>query len=193
MMRTSTIRRTTNETSITLEINLDGSGNSDISTGVGFLDHMLTLFSFHSGIDLTIECKGDIEVDDHHTTEDIGLALGQALLSALGNKKGVNRYGSSYVPMDEALARVVVDFSGRPYLIYDAKFEREKVGMLDTQNVKEFFKSVSNESKMNCHMDVLYGENDHHKVEALFKAFGRAVKEACKIVSTEIPSTKGVL
>jgi len=192
-MRTSTIRRTTNETSITLEINLDGSGNSDISTGVGFLDHMLTLFSFHSGIDLTIECKGDIEVDDHHTTEDIGLALGQALLSALGNKKGVNRYGSSYVPMDEALARVVVDFSGRPYLIYDAKFEREKVGMLDTQNVKEFFKSVSNESKMNCHMDVLYGENDHHKVEALFKAFGRAVKEACKIVSTEIPSTKGVL
>ncbi|WP_353652070.1 imidazoleglycerol-phosphate dehydratase HisB [Bacillus sp. AFS001701] len=193
MMRTSTIKRTTNETSITLEINLDGSGNSDISTGVGFLDHMLTLFSFHSGIDLTIECKGDIEVDDHHTTEDIGLALGQALLSALGNKKGVNRYGSSYVPMDEALARVVVDFSGRPYLIYDAKFEREKVGMLDTQNVKEFFKSVSNESKMNCHMDVLYGENDHHKVEALFKAFGRAVKEACKIVSTEIPSTKGVL
>ncbi|PET58423.1 imidazoleglycerol-phosphate dehydratase [Bacillus sp. AFS001701] len=192
-MRTSTIKRTTNETSITLEINLDGSGNSDISTGVGFLDHMLTLFSFHSGIDLTIECKGDIEVDDHHTTEDIGLALGQALLSALGNKKGVNRYGSSYVPMDEALARVVVDFSGRPYLIYDAKFEREKVGMLDTQNVKEFFKSVSNESKMNCHMDVLYGENDHHKVEALFKAFGRAVKEACKIVSTEIPSTKGVL
>ncbi|MES9681871.1 imidazoleglycerol-phosphate dehydratase HisB [Gottfriedia acidiceleris] len=192
-MRTSTIKRTTNETSITLEINLDGSGNSDISTGVGFLDHMLTLFSFHSGIDLTIECKGDIEVDDHHTTEDIGLALGQALLSALGNKKGVNRYGSSYVPMDEALARVVVDFSGRPYLVYDAKFEREKVGMLDTQNVKEFFKSVSNESKMNCHMDVLYGENDHHKVEALFKAFGRAVKEACKIVSTEIPSTKGVL
>lgn len=192
-MRTSTKTRTTQETSISLTLNLDGNGVSNISTGIGFLDHMLTLFSFHSGIDLTIECKGDIEVDDHHTTEDIGLTLGQALLEALGDKKGVNRYGSSYVPMDETLARVVVDFSGRPYLIYDAKIEREKVGFLDTQNVKEFFKSVSNEAKMNCHMEVLYGENDHHKIEALFKAFGRAVKEACKIVSNEIPSTKGVL
>ncbi|MBP0725723.1 imidazoleglycerol-phosphate dehydratase HisB [Bacillus sp. RG28] len=192
-MRVSTISRTTKETAIALSLNLDGTGKSNISTGIGFLDHMLTLFSFHSGIDLTIECNGDIEVDDHHTTEDIGLALGQALLEALGDKKGVNRYGSSYVPMDETLARVVIDFSGRPYLIYDAKLEREKVGMLDTQNVKEFFKSVSNEAKMNCHMEVLYGENDHHKIEALFKAFGRAIKEACKIVSNEIPSTKGVL
>lgn len=192
-MRKSTKIRTTQETSISLTLNLDGNGISKISTGIGFLDHMLTLFSFHSGIDLTIECNGDIEVDDHHTTEDIGLTLGQALLDALGDKKGVNRYGLSYVPMDETLARVVVDFSGRPYLIYDAKIEREKVGLLDTQNVKEFFKSVSNEAKMNCHMEVLYGENDHHKIEALFKAFGRAVKEACKIVSNEIPSTKGVL
>ncbi|MEH7454839.1 imidazoleglycerol-phosphate dehydratase HisB [Gottfriedia acidiceleris] len=192
-MRASTKLRTTKETSISLSLNLDGKGISKITTGIGFLDHMLTLFSFHSGIDLTIECNGDIEVDDHHTTEDIGLALGQALLDALGDKKGVNRYGYSYVPMDETLARVVVDFSGRPYLIYDAKIEREKVGMLDTQNVKEFFKSVSNEAKMNCHMEVLYGENDHHKIEALFKAFGRAVREACKIVSNDIPSTKGVL
>lgn len=192
-MRKSTKIRKTQETSISLTLNLDGNGISKISAGIGFLDHMLTLFSFHSGIDLTIECNGDIEVDDHHTTEDIGLTLGQALLDALGDKKGVNRYGSSYVPMDETLARVVVDFSGRPYLIYDAKIEREKVGSLDTQNVKEFFKSVSNEAKMNCHMEVIYGENDHHKIEALFKAFGRAVKEACKIVSNEIPSTKGVL
>jgi imidazoleglycerol-phosphate dehydratase len=192
-MRVSTISRTTKETSISLSLNLDGTGKSNISTGIGFLDHMLTLFSFHSGIDVNIECNGDIQVDDHHTTEDIGLALGQALLEALGDKKGVNRYGSSYVPMDETLARVVVDFSGRPYLIYDGKIEREKVGMLDTQNVKEFFKSFSNEAKMNCHMEVLYGENDHHKIEALFKACGRAVREACKIVSNEIPSTKGVL
>lgn len=192
-MRGSTISRTTKETAISLSLNLDGTGKSNISTGIGFLDHMLTLFSFHSGIDLTVECNGDIQVDDHHTTEDIGLALGQALLEALGDKKGLNRYGSSYVPMDETLARVVVDFSGRPYLVYNAKIEREKVGMLDTQNVKEFFKSVSNEAKMNCHMEVLYGENDHHKIEALFKAFGRSVREACEIVSNEIPSTKGVL
>jgi len=192
-MRGSTISRTTKETAISLSLNLDGTGKSNISTGIGFLDHMLTLFSFHSGIDLTVECNGDIQVDDHHTTEDIGLALGQALLEALGDKKGLNRYGSSYVPMDETLVRVVVDFSGRPYLVYNAKIEREKVGMLDTQNVKEFFKSVSNEAKMNCHMEVLYGENDHHKIEALFKAFGRSVREACEIVSNEIPSTKGVL
>lgn len=192
-MRTSTKIRTTKETSISLTLTIDGKGSSNINTGIGFLDHMLTLFSFHSGIDLTVECEGDIYVDDHHTTEDIGLTLGQALLEALGDKKGINRYGSSYVPMDETLARVVVDFSGRPYLIYNVKIEREKVGTLDTQNVKEFFKSVSNEAKMNCHMEVLYGENDHHIIEALFKAFGRAVREACKVVSNEVPSTKGVL
>lgn len=192
-MRTATISRQTKETSISLTLNVDGAGKSEIATGVGFLDHMLTLFSFHSGIDLAVTCHGDLEVDDHHTVEDIGLALGQGLLQALGDKHGIGRYGFSYVPMDETLGRVVVDFSGRPYFVYHAEMEREKVGSMDTQNVKEFFKSVSNEAKMTCHMEVLYGENDHHKVEALFKAFGRAVKEAVQIVSNQIPSTKGVL
>lgn len=192
-MRTATISRHTKETSISLTVNLDGEGKSEVATGIGFLDHMLTLFSFHSGIDLTVTCQGDLQVDDHHTVEDIGLALGQGLLQALGSKTGINRYGFSYIPMDETLARVVIDFSGRPCFVYHAEMEREKVGSMDTQNVKEFFKSVSNEAKMNCHMEVLYGENDHHKVEALFKAFGRAVKEAVQIVSNKIPSTKGVL
>ncbi|MCL1948701.1 MAG: imidazoleglycerol-phosphate dehydratase HisB [Turicibacter sp.] len=192
-MRTATIKRKTKETDIELILNLDGTGKREIATGVGFFDHMLTAFTFHSGLDLTVSCKGDLEVDDHHTVEDIGLALGQALKEALGDKMGINRYGTSYVPMDEALVRAVIDFSGRPAFVYNVTLNREKLGTLDTQNVQEFFKSVSNEAKMNLHLEVLYGDNDHHKVEALFKALGRAVKEAAKQVSDQLPSTKGAL
>ena len=192
-MRTATIRRKTKETDIQLRLNLDGTGQSNLDTGIGFFDHMLTAFSFHSGIDLDVTCKGDLDVDDHHTVEDVGLALAAAIFEALGDKLGINRYGMSYVPMDETLARVVIDFSGRPTFVYKADLERDKLGTMDTQNVQEFFKSISNEAKMNLHMEVLYGDNDHHKVEALFKALGRAVKEAVKIVDDRLPSTKGVL
>ncbi|WP_088072254.1 imidazoleglycerol-phosphate dehydratase HisB [Gottfriedia luciferensis] len=192
-MRTAIISRKTNETNINLKLNLDGEGINNIQTGIGFLDHMLTLFAFHSGIDLEIICDGDLEVDDHHTTEDVGIAIGKALLDALGEKIGINRYGSSYVPMDESLARVVVDFSGRPYLVYNDRTVRDRLGKIDTQNFKEFFKALSSEAKMNCHMEVLYGENDHHKIEALFKGFGRAIKQAVEITSTRLPSTKGML
>ena len=192
-MRTATIIRKTKETDINLTLNLDGSGKSSLDTGIGFFDHMLTAFSFHSGIDLNVVCKGDLEVDDHHTVEDVGLALATAILEAIGDKLGINRYGTSYVPMDETLARVVVDFSGRPAFVYKADLQRDKLGTLDTQNVQEFFKSISNEAKLNLQMEVLYGDNDHHKVEALFKAFGRAVKEAVKIVDDRLPSTKGSL
>jgi len=192
-MRIATIKRKTKETNIDLTLNLDGTGQSKLDTGIGFFDHMLTAFSFHSGIDLNVSCKGDLEVDDHHTVEDVGLALAAAMLEALGDKLGINRYGASYVPMDETLARVVIDFSGRPAFVYKADLQRDKLGTLDTQNVQEFFKSISNEAKMNLHMEVLYGDNDHHKVEALFKALGHAIKEAVKIVDDRLPSTKGVL
>jgi len=192
-MRTATINRKTKETDISLTVNLDGTGRSNIATGIGFFDHMLTAFSFHSGIDLDVTCEGDLEVDDHHTVEDVGLALAAGILEALGDKKGINRYGMSYIPMDETLARVVVDFCGRGAFVYKVDLERDRLGTLDTQNVQEFFKSISNEAKMNLHMEVLYGDNDHHKVEALFKAFGRSVRDAVKIVSDHLPSTKGVL
>lgn len=192
-MRMSTINRNTKETTIELSLNLDGSKQININTGIPFFDHMLTLFAFHGSFDLDVFAKGDIDVDDHHTVEDVGLALGQAIYQALGNKIGINRYGMMYLPMDEALSRVVLDLSNRPYLVFKAKFNRDKVGTMDTQNVFEFFKSVSNEAKMNLHMEVLYGENEHHKIESLFKGFGRALKEAINIVSYEVSSTKGVL
>ena len=192
-MRAVTINRQTKETDIKLTLNLDGSGKSELQTGVGFFDHMLTAFAFHAGIDLEVTCTGDLHIDEHHTVEDIGLVLGEALQTAIGDKVGINRYGMSYVPMDETLARVVIDFSGRPAFVYDDLLQMSKIGDLQSQNVKEFFKSVANEAKMNLHMAVLYGDNDHHKVEALFKAFGRAVKEAKTIVSDRLMSTKGVL
>ena len=192
-MRIATINRKTKETDINLTLNLDGTGKSNVNTGIGFFDHMLTAFSFHSSIDLDVACKGDLEVDDHHTVEDVGLAVATGMIKALSDKKGINRYGMSYIPMDETLARVVIDFSGRPAFVYKVDLQRDKLGTMDTQNIQEFFKSISNEAKMNLHMEVLYGDNDHHKVEALFKAFGRAVKEAIKIVDDRLPSTKGVL
>jgi len=192
-MRNATIARKTKETDIILSLNLDGTGQSSIKTGIGFFDHMLCAFSFHSKIDLEIKCNGDLEVDDHHTVEDVGLALADGFLEALGDKVGINRYGTSYVPMDETLARVAVDFSGRPAFVYRTSLKRDKLGTMDTQNVQEFFKSISNGAKMNLHMEVLYGDNDHHKVEALFKALGRAVKDAVEIVDDRLPSTKGAL
>ncbi len=192
-MRTISKSRQTGETQIQITLNLDGSGISKINTGIGFFDHMLTLFSFHSKVDLDISCQGDLEVDGHHTVEDVGLLLGECILEALGDKKGIERYGMSYLPMDETLARVVLDLSGRPYLIYECTYERFDLGQMDVQNIREFFKSLANTLKVTLHMSVLYGENDHHKAEALFKGFGRALKDAIRISGDVLPSTKGVL
>ncbi len=192
-MRTISKSRQTEETQIDITLNLDGSGISKINTGIGFFDHMLTLFSFHSKVNLDISCQGDLEVDGHHTVEDIGLLLGECILEALGDKKGVERYGMSYLPMDETLARVVLDLSGRAYLVYECTYNRFDLGQMDVQNIKEFFKSLANTLKVTLHMSVLYGENDHHKAEALFKGFGRALKDAIRISGDVLPSTKGVL
>jgi len=192
-LRTISKSRQTEETQIDITLNLDGSGISKINTGIGFFDHMLTLFSFHSKVNLDISCQGDLEVDGHHTVEDIGLLLGECILEALGDKKGVERYGMSYLPMDETLARVVLDLSGRAYLVYECTYNRFDLGQMDVQNIKEFFKSLANTLKVTLHMSVLYGENDHHKAEALFKGFGRALKDAIRISGDVLPSTKGVL
>lgn len=194
MSRYSKIERTTKETNISLELNLDGKGNSEINTGVGFFDHMLTLFAFHGKIDLNIKAKGDLEVCDHHTVEDIGITLGEAFKEAIGDKNGINRYGTFYIPMDETLALVSIDISNRPYLVFDCDFKREKVGEMSTEMVVEFFRAFSFNAGVTLHLKVLYGVNDHHKIEALFKAFGRAVREA-KFINPEngLPSTKGKL
>lgn len=192
-MRTAQCHRKTLETDIQVSVNIDGTGLSEISTGIGFMDHMLTLLAFHSKMDLTIQCDGDLTVDGHHTIEDVGLLLGRALKEALGDRIGIERYGSCFLPMDETLSRVVLDISNRPLLVYNVGFERFDLGSLDVQNIKEFFKSISQTLGMTLHLEVLYGENDHHKAEALFKGFGRALKEAVKITGTGISSSKGVL
>jgi len=192
-MRKATIKRDTLETKIELSINLDGDRNINIDTGIAFFDHMLTLFAFHGSFDLIIQADGDLKVDSHHTMEDVGIALGQAIYQALGERVGINRYGLSYVPMDESLSRVVIDMSNRPYLVFNASFKRETIGTMDTENVLEFFKSLTNESRMNLHIENFYGENDHHKIESIFKAFGRALKDALRIRGSAITSTKGVL
>ena len=192
--RHASIKRETNETSIELEINLDGKGNSEINTGIGFFDHMLNLFAFHSKIDLKVIAKGDLNVCDHHTIEDVGITLGQAFKEAIGDKNGINRYGTFYVPMDETLALVSLDISNRPFVVFDCDLKREMVGEMATEMVVEFFRAFAFNAGITLHLKVLYGENDHHKIEALFKAFGRALKEA-KYVSEEngLPSTKGKL
>ncbi len=192
-MRIAKIERKTLETEVLVEINLDGKGNSEINTGIGFLDHMLTLMAFHGSFDLKVNCNGDLYVDEHHTVEDIGITLGQAFNKALGDKKGIKRYSSIYIPMDEALCNTVLDISNRPYLVFNVNFEREKVGNMDTQNFKEFFRAFVNESKTTLHINLLYGENDHHKIEAVFKAFARTLKEGIQITSDKISSSKGVL
>lgn len=195
MSRTSELRRKTNETNIQLSINIDGEGSSDLETGVPFMTHMLDLFAKHGQFDLMIDAKGDVEIDDHHTTEDIGICLGQAINEALGDKRGIKRYGNSFVPMDEALAQVVVDLSNRPHLEMRAEFPNQKVGTFDTELVHEFLWKLALEARMNLHVIVHYGHNTHHMIEAVFKALARALDEATSIDPRikGIPSTKGML
>jgi imidazoleglycerol phosphate dehydratase HisB len=172
---------------------LDGTGQYDIHTGIGFFDHMLTLFAFHSNFDLVVKADGDLEVCDHHTIEDCGILLGKLFLEALGDKKGIARYGSMNLPMDEVLCNVTLDISGRPYLVFNCDFNRENIGTMSCEMVEEFFRAFSVAAGVTLHINVFYGKNDHHKVEAIFKAFGRALKQAVKIESDKIPSSKGVL
>lgn len=192
-MRTQTINRITKETNIKASINLDGTKNIQIETGIPFFDHMLNLFAFHGNLDLNLRAQGDVFVDDHHTVEDCGIVLGQAFDQALGDKKGIERYSSIYLPMDEALVRVVIDISNRPMLIFKGNFIRESIGGLSLENVREFLKAFTTEARITLHIEILDGLNDHHKVEAIFKGLGRALKFAVKQTSEELPSTKGVL
>ena len=193
--RIAKIERITSETKIKLELNLDGSGKADVKTGIGFLDHMLDLWTFHGLFNLKLTCKGDLEIDAHHTTEDIALALGSALEEAVLEKKGIVRYGYSYLPMDEALLRVALDLSGRPEFVFSGEFAQSSIGHLDTQMIRHFFKSLAISSRMTLHMSILYGINDHHKCEGLFKALGRALRQAVEIDPrrTGVTSTKGIL
>ena len=193
-MRTSDITRNTAETKIQLKLNLDGTGKADIDTGVGFLNHMLTLFAAHGKFDLTVKCAGDVEVDDHHSVEDIGICLGQAFQAALGDKRGITRYGSFLLPMDEALILCAVDISGRSCLCYGLEIPTEKIGTFDTELVEEFFLGFTRNCPMSLHLRQLSGTNSHHIVEGAFKSVGRALKAAVALDgSNEIPSTKGVL
>ncbi len=192
--RSARVERATAETRVTVDLSLDG-GDYDHATGVGFLDHMLDLFARHGGFGLTVRCEGDLHVDDHHTVEDVGIALGQAFAEALGDKAHINRYGDALVPMDETLARCAVDLSGRFYLVFDAAFDRATVGDLSTEMVRHFFYSLAEHARMNLHLAVLYGGNDHHRAEALFKAAARALRHAVRRSDTNaaMPSTKGTL
>jgi imidazoleglycerol-phosphate dehydratase len=179
--RKSTIKRETLETKICIQLDVDGSGKADIRTGVGFLDHMLTLFAVHGFFDLSVQAKGDIYVDDHHTVEDIGICLGQAFAQALGDKAGIHRYAHAYVPMDETLARVCLDFSNRPFLHYDVIIRDQKVGTFDTALVVEFLRALAQHAGITLHVDLLHGENAHHIIEAVFKALGRAMGEGASL------------
>ena len=195
MKRTATIERVTKETRISLTLNLDGSGDAKISTSVPFLDHMLNLFSRHGLFDLEVEASGDIDIDFHHTVEDIGIVLGGAFKQALGDKKGIRRYGQASVPMDETLASVSVDISGRPYLVYHVNLPKVKVGEFDVELVREFFQAFVNHCGLNLHLNVMYGENVHHIIEACFKAFARALDVATQLDPRVegVMSTKGML
>ena len=192
-MRRGLVERNTLETKIKVEINLDGDGKSQIDTGVGFFDHMLTLLVFHGKFDLTVLAKGDLYVDDHHTIEDIGICLGEAFKKAIGDRRGIRRYSTVHIPMDEALAYTSIDISNRPYLVFNVNFSDEKIGNMSTQMFKEFFRAFVNESRTTLHINLLYGENDHHKIEAVFKSFARALKEGSEVISDNISSSKGVL
>ena len=195
-MRSAEIRRATAETNIELRLNLDGTGVSRIATGVGFMDHMLTLFAKHARMDLSVTCKGDTWVDDHHSAEDIGICLGSAIAQTVGDKRGIRRYGSMLLPMDEALVLCALDLSGRSCLRYTAQIPTEKIGTFDTELVEEFFQALVRSAGMTLHIRQMDGTNSHHIVEAMFKAFGRALREAVSIdesLGGEIPSTKGVL
>lgn len=193
-MRKAELERATKETVISVSMNLDGRGNADIETGIGFFDHMLEAFAVHSGIDLVVKAAGDLRVDGHHTVEDTGIVMGKAFAEALGDKKGITRYGTAYIPMDESLAFVALDCSARPYLVFDADFDAYRVGELETQLVVEFFRAFAYNAGITLHAKVLYGSNDHHKIEALFKALAHALKDAVKYTgSEETLSSKGVL
>nr|WP_137677764.1 imidazoleglycerol-phosphate dehydratase HisB [Parerythrobacter lutipelagi] len=195
-MRTASINRDTAETKIAIEVNLDGTGSYDISTGIGFLDHMVEQFAKHSLIDVTMKIDGDLHVDQHHTTEDSALALGQALAQALGDKGGIGRYGLAYSPMDETLARVSLDVSGRPYLVWRAGFSQEKLGEWDTELIEHWFHSVAQTCGLTLHVELLYGSNNHHICEAIYKGFARAMRQAVELDTRKggaIPSTKGQL
>ena len=194
-MRQSSVTRRTQETDIELTLCLDGEGTADVHTGIGFFDHMLSALCRFGLVDLQLTCRGDLHVDAHHTVEDVGLCLGQAIGEALADKRGISRLGHAYVPMDEALAFVTLDISGRPFLRFDASFTSPMVGAMDTQLAEEFFRAVAVKAGITLHMQLPYGTNDHHKIEALFKAFGRALRDAAAIDPRVkgVPSTKGVL
>jgi imidazoleglycerol-phosphate dehydratase len=195
-MRIAKLKRDTTETQISVELNLDGDGIYDVETGIGFLDHMLEQLSRHSLIDLKLRAKGDLHIDMHHTTEDCGIAIGQAFAKALGDKKGIRRYASQHLPMDEALTRVALDVSGRPYLIWDVDFSRPKLGDMDTELFREWFQAFAQNAGITLHIANLYGDNNHHIVETCFKALARALREAIEIDprrAEDVPSTKGTL
>src|SRR5690625_2728731 len=194
-MRKKVISRSTTETSIDLEFSIDGSGKTDIQTGVGFFEHMLTLFTKHGSFDLKVHCDGDLEVDQHHTVEDIGIVLGQAFKGSSGTKEGINRYATITVRMDESLATVSLDVSGRSFLVYQVEGLKDKVGNFDTELVEEFFRGFTNHAQITLHIQLHYGTNTHHMIEAIFKAFGRALQHACAINPDVkgVPSTKGLL
>lgn len=195
-MRQANLCRKTKETDITIQVKLDENLDSKISTGIGFFNHMLELFAFHCGIYLSIECKGDLQVDGHHSVEDIGILLGKAIKEALGDKKGINRYGDSFIPMDETLAHCSLDISGRPYLVFNVEFTSERVGDFETELTEEFFRAIAVNSGMTLHLNLEYGKNTHHIIEAIFKSFGRALKQAITINEknkNKILSSKGVI
>jgi len=191
--RTANIERKTKETDISLILNLDGAGESVVNTGIGFLDHMLTALSKHGRIDLTLSCKGDLHIDDHHSVEDCGIVLGQAFKAALGDLRGIARYGYAYAPLDESLSRAVVDISGRPFADINLNLQRENIGNLSCEMLSHFLSSFATSAAITLHVDVLKGKNDHHRAESAFKALALALRAAIKREGTDIPSTKGVL
>src|SRR5215468_3614255 len=191
--RKTTKFRKTNETDIRVDLNLDGAGDYRIETGIPFFDHMLAQLARHGAFDLNIAAKGDLEIDGHHTVEDVGWVLGQALREALGDRRGIVRFGHAYVPLDEALTRVVIDLSGRPYLVYKTEFKATRIGDLQTELIEEFLKAFVQEGRLNLHVENLYGRNQHHIAETIFKATARALYAATRVEHAEIPSTKGVL
>jgi imidazoleglycerol-phosphate dehydratase len=194
--RVATIDRKTNETQVSVSLGLDGSGKADVQTGVGFLDHMLELFARHALFDLTVRCEGDLHVDQHHSVEDVGIALGQAFARALGDKKGIARYASFDLPMDETLSRVSIDISGRPFLVFRTTFPREKIGTFDTELVREWFQAFAIQAGITLHVETFYGENAHHSAESCYKGLARALRQAVSLDPREagrVPSTKGLL
>jgi imidazoleglycerol-phosphate dehydratase len=193
MSRTATAERTTGETQVSLRLDLDGTGRAEVATGVPFLDHMLNLFARHGRFDLTVRASGDTEVDDHHTTEDVGIVLGGAIREACGDKRGIARYGHAYVPMDEALVRSALDLSGRPFCVYDVPLPAARVGTFDVELVAHFFQSLAFNAALTLHVDLIRGRNTHHIVEAAFKSLAVALHHATRIVREDLPSTKGTL